>query len=186
MYFSRLRKEDESLTFSALDEFSEEQIDFICFKRGIDIDKQNLKQKKDDLKLWLSISNQRNVPHSLLLYTRINDFCNDIFEISDNEDDQEVLRRSPVDTYYLEKMRVFEETFGIDKLQNSVFKLGEKIKEAQVAREQGEEISYVLDNNDLERMMFVVDEFRTRHSTITESINNTYRIGNKLLDFVEK
>lgn len=93
MYFSRLRKEDESLTFSALDEFSEEQIDFICFKRGIDIDKQNLKQKKDDLKLWLSISNQRNVPHSLLLYTRINDFCNDIFEISDNEDDQEVLRR---------------------------------------------------------------------------------------------
>lgn len=34
--------------------------------------------------------------------------------------------------------------------------------------------------------MFVVDEFRTRHSTITESINNTYRIGNKLLDFVEK
>ena len=54
---------------------------------------QSTKQKKDDLKLWLSISNQRNVPHSLLLYTRINDFCNDIFEISDDEDDQEVLRR---------------------------------------------------------------------------------------------
>ena len=68
-------------------------MDFICFKRGIEIDKQTFKQKKDDLKLWLSISNQRNVPHSLLLYTRINDFCNDMFEISEDEDDQEVLRR---------------------------------------------------------------------------------------------
>lgn len=93
MYFSKLRKEDETLSFDQLDKFSEEQIDAICFKRGIEIDKQTLKSKKEDLKLWLSISNQRNVPHSLLLYTRINDFCNDIFEIKEHEDDQEVLRR---------------------------------------------------------------------------------------------
>ena len=39
-----------------------------------------------------------------------------IVGIDEDEDDQEVLRRSPEDTYYLEKMRVFEETFGIDKL----------------------------------------------------------------------
>jgi hypothetical protein len=93
MYFSKLRKEDETLSFDQLDKFSEEQIDAICFKRGIEIDKQSLKSKKEDLKLWLSISNQRNVPHSLLLYTRINDFCGDIFEIKEDEDDQEVLRR---------------------------------------------------------------------------------------------
>ena len=46
MYFSKLRKEDETLSFDA-----------ICFKRGIEIDKQTLKAKKEDLKLWLSISN---------------------------------------------------------------------------------------------------------------------------------
>lgn len=68
------------------------------------------------MKLWLSISNQRNVPNVLLLLTRITDFKNDLFRIDEDEDDQEVLRRSPEDTYYLEKMRVFEETFGIDKL----------------------------------------------------------------------
>ena len=34
--------------------------------------------------------------------------------------------------------------------------------------------------------MHVVDEFKTRHTTITDSINDTYRIGNKLLDYVEK
>jgi hypothetical protein len=47
-----------------------------------------------DLKLWLSISNLRNVPHSLLLYSRIADYANeDLFEISDDEDEYEVLRR---------------------------------------------------------------------------------------------
>ena len=44
----------------------------------------------------------------------------------------------------------------------------------------------VLDDKDLVRMMAVVDEFKTRHSTITASINDTYRIGNKLLEYVEK
>jgi c-di-GMP-binding flagellar brake protein YcgR len=57
MYFARIRKEDESLSFDSLDNYSEEQIDSICFKRGIEIDKQSLKEKKQDLKLWLSISN---------------------------------------------------------------------------------------------------------------------------------
>lgn len=57
MYFARIRKEDENLSFDSLDNYSEEQIDAICFKRGIEIDKQTLKEKKQDLKLWLSISN---------------------------------------------------------------------------------------------------------------------------------
>ena len=76
-----------------LEKFSEEEIDKLCFMRGIEINTQNLKKKKEDLKLWLSISNQRNVPHSLLLYTRINDFTNDMFEIDEDEDEQEILRR---------------------------------------------------------------------------------------------
>ena len=39
-----------------------------------------------DLKLWMSISNLRNVPHSLLLYTRITEYgFDDLFEISENE-----------------------------------------------------------------------------------------------------
>lgn len=73
--------------------------------------------------MWLSISNQRNVPHSLLLYTRINDFTNDLFEMDADEDEEDILRRSPLDTYYLEKMKVFEETFGIDKLLAQVNKV---------------------------------------------------------------
>lgn len=128
MYFSRIRKEDVALSFDMLDGFTEDEIDAICFKRGIEIDNNNLKEKLSDLKLWLSISNQRNVPHTLLLYTRIHDFTHDAFEISDDEDDNEILRRSHSDTYFLEKMKVFEETFGIDKLQILVSDLAQKIE----------------------------------------------------------
>jgi hypothetical protein len=31
-------------------------------------------------------------------------------------------------------MKVFEETFGIDKLQNTVFKIGEKIKVSYILK----------------------------------------------------
>jgi hypothetical protein len=51
-----------------------------------------------------------------------------LFEISEDEDEQEVLRRSPSNTYYLEKMRVFEETFGIDKLMIEVDKIKKQIQ----------------------------------------------------------
>ena len=56
----------------------------ICFKRGININ-QTIKEQKEDLKLWLSISNQRNVPHSLLLIARVSDFNSGMFKIDEDE-----------------------------------------------------------------------------------------------------
>jgi len=123
MYFARLRSQDENINFDMLQNFSEREINKLCFMRGIDVDNQNLSKRVKDLKLWLSISNQRNVNNTLLLFCRLNDFKSEMFEISEDEDEQEVLRRSNMNTYYLEKMRVFEETFGIDKLLTQVDKL---------------------------------------------------------------
>lgn len=56
-----------------LEKFPPEFIQKICFERGVNIE-QPIKAQIEDLKLWLSISNLRNVPHSLLLASRINDF----------------------------------------------------------------------------------------------------------------
>lgn len=56
------------------------------------------------------------MPNSLLVFTRAQDYTSEMFDISDDEYDFEILRRSPDDTYYLEKLQVFEETFGINKL----------------------------------------------------------------------
>lgn len=76
------------------------------------------------MKLWIAISNLRNVPHSLLLYSRLADYASqDIFQIDDDEDEYEVLRRASSEIYFVEKMRVFEKTFGIDQLNSMVKKL---------------------------------------------------------------
>jgi hypothetical protein len=95
LYFNRLRKEDELMSFEHVERFDEEQLNFICYRRGIEIQNKSYEQKMKDLKLWLSVSNLRNVPHSLLLYSRISDYASeDIFEIDVNEDEYEVLRRA--------------------------------------------------------------------------------------------
>lgn len=79
MLFAQLRNEDLTLWFEQLDEFADRQLDKVCFRRGIEIQEQNRKQKLEDLKLWLSISNQRNIPALLLLLTRVNDYMNNAF-----------------------------------------------------------------------------------------------------------
>jgi LETM1-like protein len=82
LYFNRLRKEDELMSFEHVEKFDEETLNLICFRRGIEIQNKTYDQKMKDLKLWLSISNLRNVPHTLLLYSRIQDYASeDIFEI---------------------------------------------------------------------------------------------------------
>jgi hypothetical protein len=87
MYFSRIRSFDVEYSFKNLDNITDEDLDQICFRRGIEINNQTRKEKIKDFKLWLSISNQRNVPSSLLLYTRVNDYTNHLFEIDDSEDE---------------------------------------------------------------------------------------------------
>lgn len=70
----------------------EEELDRICFNRAINID-QSHREKVEDLRLWLSISNLRNVPHSLLLIARINDYTSEIFAVDNDETTEEILRR---------------------------------------------------------------------------------------------
>ncbi len=39
LYFDKIRKEDELMSFEAVDKFTEEELDYVCFKRGINISK---------------------------------------------------------------------------------------------------------------------------------------------------
>ena len=75
---------------------------------------------QEDLKLWLSISNLSNVPHSLLLIARVYDFNSGMFKIDENEHEEEVLRRDRESLYQLESMRAFEKAFGIDRLEKII------------------------------------------------------------------
>lgn len=52
-----------------------------------------------DLKLWLSISNLRDVPSSLLMFAMVREFVTDSFEVEDHESQEDILRRSELDIY---------------------------------------------------------------------------------------
>jgi len=64
-------------------------------------------------------------------------------------------------------MKVFEETFGIDKLQASVSKIGEKLHSNEYDPINNQ---YLLSDNDLKKTAQLMDEFQTRHASIKESI----------------
>jgi len=87
--------------------------------RGININGSR-SERLSDLKLWLSISNKRNVPHSLMLVVRLHDFHSNRFHVDTNETEAEILRRSKSDAYYLESVRAFEKVFGLDKLEKLI------------------------------------------------------------------
>ena len=38
LYFDRIRKEDELMSFEVVEKFSEEELNMVCFKRGINLD----------------------------------------------------------------------------------------------------------------------------------------------------
>ena len=65
-------------------------------------------------------------------------------------------------------MRVFEETFGIDKLLNLVSKLGEKID--NVDKYDPVNKKFLMNENELQSMMKALEEFQIRHKTINDSI----------------
>jgi hypothetical protein len=92
MIFNRLRNEDLLLSNEDISKIPEDTLDRICFDRGIDIDMTN-REQIEDLRLWLSISNLINVPHSLLLTTRVNDFASENYAIDDNEQQDEIMRK---------------------------------------------------------------------------------------------
>ena len=74
----------------------------------------------EDLKLWLTISNQQNVANTLLLTSTVLDFHGNMFSIVEDETQEEILRRSKDSVFYYETVRIFEEAFGIRELEKGL------------------------------------------------------------------
>mmetsp|Transcript_18719 Transcript_18719/g.25297 ORF Transcript_18719/g.25297 Transcript_18719/m.25297 type:complete len:116 (+) Transcript_18719:1387-1734(+) len=107
------------LDLEDIDNYSDEQLTKVCFQRGININ-QSRGEQLGDLKLWLSISNKRNVPHILMLVIRLHDFHTNRFQVDQDETEAEILRRSKSDAYYIESVRAFEKAFGMDRLEKII------------------------------------------------------------------
>ena len=80
-------------------------------------------------------------------------------------------------------MRVFERTFGINQLHAMVKKLEHQRKTTTYNPAEGK---FFFSKNDLVHYTMILDEFQTRHRNLADKINETYKIGNLMLDFLEK
>lgn len=183
MLFRKLRKEDLLLDGEDLDNMSDQELTKICFQRGININTTR-KEQLASLKLWLSISLKANVPHTLLQLIRIHDFNQELFEVEEDETQDEILRRSKSDAYYIESVRVFEKAFGIDRLERIIQDIQAK-RNAMSQTDDGKP-KYIFSEEDLRAEKEALVEFQMRHTTITERINETYKVGKKMVDFLEK
>ena len=52
--------------------------------------------------------------------------------------------------------------------------------------ENPEKRHFIFNSKDLAEHKEALDEFQTRHSTITDKINETYKVGTTALDYLEK
>ncbi len=57
------------------------------------------------------------------------------------------------------------------------------MKTVEYSPEKGQ---YLFSPVDMAEQRAALDEFQTRHSTITDRIMSTYKVGNQLLDYLEK
>ena len=103
MLFRKLRKQDLLLDGEDLDNMSDQELTKICFQRGININTSR-KEQLASLKLWLSISLKANVPHTLLQLIRIHDFNQELFEVEEDETQDEILRRVSI---FIEKYHFY-------------------------------------------------------------------------------
>ena len=119
MYFRKLRQEDMWLDMEDIDSFPESHLTKICFQRGINITQSRPEQLRD-LRLWLEISNKRNVPHSLLMWIVLRDFNTDPSDEQETVTTQTASATDGNDQSYLESVQAFEKAFGLDKFEKII------------------------------------------------------------------
>lgn len=153
--FNRLRMEDQLLSAEDVSKIPDDILSRICFDRGIDLDKSH-REQVEDLRLWLSISNLRNVPHTLLLITRVNDFAGE--DILNDEDayHDEVIRRRIFNEKEHSQMKQFEKAFSIDVIESLVTKIVKNRSEIEFAPEKGQ---FQFDPKDLTTYSGALDDF---------------------------
>lgn len=105
------------------------------------------------------------------------------FLLTDKPTDAIISLQSKSDAYYIESVRAFEKAFGIDRLERI-------IADTQTKRQMllADPVKHkdIFETKDLQAQIEALDEFTTRHTTITDKINETYRVGKQMVDYMEK
>jgi hypothetical protein len=176
LYMKKLRKDDSMLRFDEIDQMDDPFLNRMCFERAIPISILNRNQKIIELKKWHTLSNLRNVPDTLLFYCRVIKFSDIPSNIENYTDEYIMLRRCPNEIYYFEKQKMFEDTLAVDELKTLV----KIIKRRRQLFKDGAEFT----SDDLQNHALLLQKLKNRLQDLNKDIESSYRMGNKLIDYV--
>lgn len=177
LYMKKLRRDDSYLKFEEIEELDEPTLNRLCFERGLPVSILGRNQKLRELKKWHTLSNLRNVPHSLLIYLRVMKFGN-IKKYHDHFlSEYHILRRCENEIYYYEKKRMFEETLAVDDLRSLVGSINENLKSNQ------NEVKFSAE--DLDNYSAFLNRLTDRFSQLDTEVQNTYIHSSNILDYME-
>jgi hypothetical protein len=88
-------------------------------------------------------------------------------------------------------LHVFEKTFGIDDLQSVVRTIEEKRNVMTTLTLKNNDYDpkadkYIFSHGELEKYIHMLEEFKFRHGAISYKIEETYLLGNKMLEYLER
>lgn len=205
LFFRKTRREDSHLSMEKINTFSESKIDSILIQRGIEIENRPTEKKLKDYKMWQAISNLNNVPDTLLIFCRLNEFAEDLYRINYFEQEIDLIKRLGSYKLYLQRKRRLEEYLGMAKVKECISELIEAkglIKDKDDSSEQKHEDIDNLSEEKKEEIMKDEDsilsidkyrkyknalrEFKLRHNSIVDEIDNVNTTSDKLLEELEQ
>lgn len=193
LFFRKIRREDTYLSMENMREFPDSKLDSILLERGIDFVNLTKEQKLRDYKMWQAISNLKNVPDSLLLYCRLNEFAEDLYRTNYIENEADVVEMIQYNYEY--KKRVLEEFFGIDHINQCLAKL-ETLRAKQI--EDPGSLEAATPHSDiknptnselfdlLRKSKKALKEFQFRHRSVVDEIEEIDKKNDDQLDQLER
>jgi hypothetical protein len=180
------------------------KLDRILAERGIEITNRSRDKKIKDYKMWQAISNLNNVPDSLLIFCRLNEFANDLYRINQFEHEFDLIKRLGSVKEYNQRKAKLEEYLGMSKVKES---LSELFQARGLQQNDPVYIVEMADNQFTPKQIIKADlvssqtqftptdyykysnamnEFKIRHHTIIDEVDKIYGDVGALLEELEQ
>lgn len=199
LFFRKIRREDAYLSMEKMSNFEEYKIDSILIERGIEIENKTKKHKLNDYKLWQTVSNLNNVPDTMLVYFRLNQFAEDLYRTNYYEQEYDLMRAIASNNLHEQRKKMLDEYLGVSEVKRclqhfATFKgiFPKEEESLPVSEGQNSEVAEEkkvekpkLNFEDYERYKKAVKGFKNRHHSVIDEVELLSKENEKILNELE-